>query len=103
MWGNYKVMKIQINTTDKTIRIDETVTFNDLIKQLDKLFPNEEWKKYKVEPFSWNYHPYYTYYPYYQGTYTPASLTTYGSGVITNDPRTTETTDVNEQTQYQQK
>ncbi len=42
-------MKLQINTTEKTIKIEESVNLNDLFETLDKLFPNLEWKEFKLE------------------------------------------------------
>jgi hypothetical protein len=41
-------MKIQIDTTAKTIKLDEFVIMNDLIIELEKLFPNQEWKEYQL-------------------------------------------------------
>ena len=41
-------MKIHIDTTAKTIRLDEFVIMSDLITELEKLFPNGEWKEYQL-------------------------------------------------------
>ena len=41
-------MKLQIDTTAKIIRIDETVKINELVKVLEKLLPNE-WQDYSLE------------------------------------------------------
>lgn len=42
-------MKLQINTTEKTIKIEESVNLRDLIRELDKLFPHNTWKEYTLE------------------------------------------------------
>lgn len=42
-------MKLQIDTVNKTLKIEEAVNLNELIDALDKLFPNQEWKGYKLE------------------------------------------------------
>ena len=41
-------MKIQIDTTAKTIKVEEMVKFGELIEALNKLFPKEEWKEYTL-------------------------------------------------------
>ena len=40
-------MKLQIDTKAKTIKTDENVRFDELIKVLDKLLP-KEWKSYTL-------------------------------------------------------
>ena len=56
-------MKLQIDTENKTIRVDQNVLFSDLLKVLNKLLP-KEWKNYTLESntviYSW--YPHYTYY-----------------------------------------
>ena len=56
-------MKLQIDTTAKTIKVDENVKFDELIKVLNKLLP-KEWKSYTLEsnsimywynPITWIY------------------------------------------------
>lgn len=46
-------MRIQLDTKLKTIKVDETVNFGELIKYLDKLLPKNHplgnWKEYKLE------------------------------------------------------
>ena len=42
-------MKLQIDTKDKTIRIEEATNLGEFIKTLDGLFPKEAWKEYKLE------------------------------------------------------
>ena len=59
-------MKIQIDTKAKTIKVEETVKFDELIKVLNKLLP-KEWKSYSLEtgsviqwynPIIWHYSTY---------------------------------------------
>ncbi len=42
-------MKIQIDTTSKIIRIEETVLIGDFFELLDQLFPNLTWKEYSLQ------------------------------------------------------
>jgi len=42
-------MKIQIDTDNKVLTIEDSVNLGDFIGFLNKLFPNEEWKKFKLE------------------------------------------------------
>lgn len=42
-------MKIQINTENKSISVLDDVNLNELMENLQKLFPNGEWKEYKLE------------------------------------------------------
>lgn len=52
-------MKLQIDTKEKTIKVDTNVKFNELIKVLDKLLP-KEWKEYTLESNStivWGTYP----------------------------------------------
>ena len=41
-------MKIQIDTKEKTIKVEETVNLGELCKVLDKLLP-KEWKSYSLQ------------------------------------------------------
>lgn len=41
-------MKIQLDTTSKTIKVEESVNLGELIEAVEKLLPN--WKEYKIEP-----------------------------------------------------
>ena len=41
-------MKIQIDTDNKTITINEDVLFKTLMAELDKLFPNKSWEHFKL-------------------------------------------------------
>jgi len=42
-------MKLQIDTTEKVIRVLENVNLGDLTKTLNTLFPKGEWKKFSLE------------------------------------------------------
>lgn len=42
-------MKLQIDTENKTIKIEEAVNIDKFIKMVKKLFPNNEWKEYELE------------------------------------------------------
>jgi hypothetical protein len=42
-------MRLQIDTENKTIKIEKSINFDELFKNLKKLFPNNEWKEYKLE------------------------------------------------------
>ena len=87
-------MKLQIDTTAKTIKVEGSVKFDDLIKVLNKLLP-KEWRSYSLESeHSFIYWadpiPYYPYRPWRIGdvTYTatgesvPSTVTCYNIEVI---------------------
>jgi hypothetical protein len=73
-------MKIQLNTTDKIIKIEESVNLNELLNLLEQMLPNELWKEYMLEtntiinnwqnPIIWPVYPIYPtpYYPWQQQT-----------------------------------
>lgn len=42
-------MKIQIDTTAKILKIEESVNLGDFIEFLSALFPNDAWKEFKLE------------------------------------------------------
>ena len=42
-------MKLQIDTINKTLKLEESVNLGELAEALNKLFPNNEWKEYKME------------------------------------------------------
>lgn len=42
-------MKIKICTKEKIFEIEEEVNLGELINELDKMFPNEAWKKYNLQ------------------------------------------------------
>lgn len=56
-------MKLQLDTTNKTILIDQEVTFGDLLDTLEALLPNGRWADYKLIPnqtIQWTTYPMYT-------------------------------------------
>jgi hypothetical protein len=42
-------MKIQLDTTNKKIKIEEEINIGELIEQLEKLLPNNLWKEFSLE------------------------------------------------------
>ncbi len=42
-------MKIQLDTENKTIKLENDILLSKLIATLDSLLPNKEWKKYTLE------------------------------------------------------
>jgi len=53
----YKVMRIQLDTTKKTITIEENVNLHDLYEELNSLLPGGLWREFtlKVEKIrEWN-------------------------------------------------
>lgn len=42
-------MKIQIDTTFRTIKIEEPVNIAEFFTMVKKLFPNDMWKEFKLE------------------------------------------------------
>ena len=89
-------MKFQLDTTNKTIKIDGSVNIEELLEVLKKILPNGEWKQFLLEsnttiawesPISIPYYPYYptTPYPWWEAkTYYNCS----GVGSVSNDPIT---------------
>lgn len=52
-------MRIQLDTSEKTIKVEGTVPFKELIDTLKKLLPDREWEKYTLESnttiHNWSY------------------------------------------------
>ena len=42
-------MKLQIDTTEKTIQVEEHIKLGDLIDTLNSLFLHYEWKEYQLK------------------------------------------------------
>lgn len=42
-------MKLQIDTSEKAIRLLDSVSMGDLVETLKKLLPNKEWKEFYVQ------------------------------------------------------
>lgn len=50
-------IKAQINTIDKTIKLEENINLNDLFKAVTVLFPENLWKEFTLEVntvINWN-------------------------------------------------
>ena len=91
-------MKIQIDTDNKTITINEDVLFKTLIAELDKLFPNKSWEHFKllttpivnwvspiiIEPY-YPTHPTYPTYPTYDTYPWILTGTTFNTNGITDN------------------
>lgn len=86
-------MKLEIDTTDKTVTFEDSVKIEELIDTLVKMFP-DEWKEYSIKPFvKVVSYPIYYYYPVYNYNNTPYWQTApSASAVITNPPITGGTT-----------
>ena len=41
-------MKLTVDTTNKTITIDISIVFKDLIDALNEMFPNDTWKEFTL-------------------------------------------------------
>ena len=82
-------MKIQLDTTNKTVKIEENIKVSKLIATLKKLLP-EDWKEFTLEAHTtinnWSFpyiireypvypKPYYPNYPWYYSTTKGSSLT----------------------------
>ena len=80
-------MKLQIDTENKTIKVDQNVLFSDLLKVLNKLLP-KEWKNYTLETNStWYYYnpiPYYPSQPWRIGDVTYTSGGEMPNGTVTS-------------------
>lgn len=42
-------MKLQINTSEKLIRLEESVKLGELFTQLEELLPDMKWREYTLE------------------------------------------------------
>lgn len=42
-------MRLQIDTTAKTIKVEQNIKLGELVDKLNALFPNNEWYKYTLE------------------------------------------------------
>jgi hypothetical protein len=69
-------MKLVLDTTNKTIKIEEPVNLGELIDTLNKLLPSTEWREFKLETNTQIIQPYinpWIPYPWY----TPIPCITY--------------------------
>jgi len=42
-------MKLQLDTTEKTIKLENNVKLSELLKVLDQLLPNKKWTEFTLE------------------------------------------------------
>ena len=42
-------MKLQINTSEKLIRLEESTNLGELFTQLEELLPDMKWREYSIE------------------------------------------------------
>lgn len=87
-------MKLQLDTTNKTIKLESNVNINDLLKTLKKLFPNSEWQDFTLETHTtinnWNSpviireYPERVY-PWYQTTWSSGNVTLSKSDITAGD------------------
>lgn len=42
-------MKLQLDTTNKTVKVEETVGLEEFMKVLERLLPDGKWKKFNLE------------------------------------------------------
>ena len=81
-------MKLTIDFDNRIINIEEEVKLEDLIDKLKKLFPKDEWKKFKLTTNTFQYwynpivepiQPFWSY-PWYQPSEINCGYATDGSG-----------------------
>lgn len=96
-------MKLQLDTTNKVIKLENSAELGELVKQLEKLLPKGEWKEFTLETNTvinnWNTpvvireYPTYPVIPTYPWYISSGSMHTYGAGgtplanSISNDER----------------
>lgn len=68
-------MKIQLDTTNKTIKVEGKVNLGELLDTLDKLLPNGLFKEFDIDCntviYYWDTYKVIPYYPYGTTPYTP--------------------------------
>lgn len=42
-------MKIQLDTTNKTIKLEDNVSLKEFVSKIKKLLPNNEWQQFTLE------------------------------------------------------
>jgi hypothetical protein len=90
-------MKIQLDTENKVIKVEEVVNLGELTETLERLLPNGEWKDFKLDTqtqINWTPNPIIIreqpYQPYNPGPWWEYPWITYGtnsinvSGEVTN-------------------
>ena len=75
-------MKLSIDTTNKTLQVEGSVSLLEFTEALERMFPNGLWKTFKLETNTvvvWTnpvqLYPYYPYYPWW-GTTTVTDMGT---------------------------
>lgn len=71
-------MNIQIDTSRKTIKIEECINLKEFLDEIKCMLPSGEWKEYSIEITN-NLN--YTYYPYINP---PFSVTAFSDSVTTS-------------------
>ena len=94
-------MKIQLDTSNKIIRVEQNSNFGELIKYLDKLLPKNSplgyWKDFTLETntviYNWSSPIVYDWgYPFYTPTFCPATTPFVTGDTILGNAGTVETT-----------
>lgn len=87
-----QIMKLQLDTLQKTIKVEGTVSLLELVETLERLLPNNVWKTFSLEcgaTIIWsNPFPIYPLWPYYP--WWTAPIYTAGTGLV-NSPNYTLT------------
>ena len=76
-------MKLQLDTTNKTIKIEELVNLGELTEMLEKILPNGLWKEFKLDTnvtVTWGSPIVVKEYLPYRNPYAPFPWITYGTG-----------------------
>jgi hypothetical protein len=87
-------MKLQLDTTAKTVKVEGVVNLWELMETLERLLPNGVWKTFSLESGStiiWNNPPFpiYPTWPYYPWWWSQPSTIMFGVGnSITTPPGT---------------
>jgi len=90
-------MRLQLDTTNKLIKVEESVNLGEFFEVLDRLLPGNKWKEFKLETqtlINWSNpivitDPWYPWRPWYgepitvswTGTTSPTDVTTLNQGV----------------------
>lgn len=97
-------MKIQLDTSNKIIRVEQNSNFGELIKYLDKLLPKNSplgyWKDFTLETntviYNWNNPIIYDWrYPFYTPTWQTLSIPCVTSDTILGSTGSVNTTVLN--------
>lgn len=81
-------MKLQLDTTNKTIKIEELVNLGELTETLEKILPNGLWKEFKLDTnvtVTWGSPIVVKEYLPYKNPYAPFPWITYGTGITSEE------------------